>query len=106
MRENLLGGTTLTRLAALGTLSRTAGEGGPSAERLVGEGRVSNMLPEFSWEDGSHLVEAVVTVTRRRKWCGPGGRRKGRLPSPCAAITRITPADCRSTRPPASSRAP
>ena len=29
---------TLTRLAALGTLSRTAGEGGPSPPGLVGEG--------------------------------------------------------------------
>ena len=31
-------GATLTRLAALGALSRTAGEGGPSPQGLVGEG--------------------------------------------------------------------
>jgi hypothetical protein len=31
-------GLTLTRLAALGTLSRSAGEGGPSALGSVGEG--------------------------------------------------------------------
>src|SRR5271165_1351310 len=30
--------TTLYPLAALGTLSRSAGEGGPSAQRWVGEG--------------------------------------------------------------------
>jgi hypothetical protein len=29
---------TLTRLATLGTLSRSAGEGGPGAQRWVGEG--------------------------------------------------------------------
>jgi hypothetical protein len=31
---------TLTRLAALATLSRSAGEEGPSPQGLVGEGRV------------------------------------------------------------------
>ena len=34
-------GTTLTRLAALATLSRSAGEGGPSPPGLVGEGRAT-----------------------------------------------------------------
>ena len=36
--ENFGRGKTLTRLAALATLSRTAGEGGPSLQGLVGEG--------------------------------------------------------------------
>src|SRR5579863_3351422 len=40
------GGPTLTRLAALGTLSRNAGEGGPSAQRLVGEGAAALALPD------------------------------------------------------------
>ena len=31
-------GLTLTRLAALGTLSGTAGEGGPSLQSWVGDG--------------------------------------------------------------------
>jgi hypothetical protein len=35
----------LTRFAALGTLSRNAGEGGPSADRLVGEGQFSPYSP-------------------------------------------------------------
>src|SRR6266849_7793897 len=34
---------TLTRLATLGTLSRIAGEGGPGAQRRVGEGGTQNM---------------------------------------------------------------
>src|SRR5207253_60364 len=35
---------TLTRLAALGTLSRNAGEGEPSPQGLVGEGQVAAVL--------------------------------------------------------------
>jgi putative oxygen-independent coproporphyrinogen III oxidase len=38
---------TLTRLAALGTLSRSAGEGGPSPQGWVGEGRVSEPLAVY-----------------------------------------------------------
>jgi putative oxygen-independent coproporphyrinogen III oxidase len=38
---------TLTRLAALGTLSRTAGEGGPSPQGWVGEGRISEPLAVY-----------------------------------------------------------
>ena len=38
---------TLTRLAALGTLSRTAGEGGPSPQGWVGEGHISEPLAVY-----------------------------------------------------------
>ena len=38
MRMSLPAGQTLTRLAALGTLSRIAGEGGPGPSGWVGEG--------------------------------------------------------------------
>jgi hypothetical protein len=37
---NSVASRTLTRLAALGTLSRNAGEGGPSPQGLVGEGGI------------------------------------------------------------------
>ena len=38
---------TLTRLAVLGTLSRTAGEGGPSPQGWVGEGHISEPLAVY-----------------------------------------------------------
>src|SRR5215472_3465200 len=38
--------STLTRLATLGTLSRNAGEGGPSPQGWVGEGRLLNVVIE------------------------------------------------------------
>jgi hypothetical protein len=38
-------GLTLTRLTALGTLSRGAGEGGPSPQGWVGEGFLPPQAP-------------------------------------------------------------
>ena len=56
--RNSIGGTTLTRLAARGTLSRSAGDGGTKrAERLVGEGQAAAQCSKgapaaFSWAHG------------------------------------------------------
>jgi NADH-quinone oxidoreductase subunit J len=52
---------TLTRLAALGTLSRTGGEGGPSPHGWVGEGNFANGLRLlFSWQRQSGAVPMIV----------------------------------------------
>ena len=41
--------STLTRLAALGTLSRDAGEGGPSPQGWVGEGYRLSAVTGQAW---------------------------------------------------------
>jgi hypothetical protein len=67
--QNLRGCGTLTRLAALSTLSRNAGEGGPSATRWVGEGLdVAHRHPQslaalFAREGGPGST----------RWVGEGG---------------------------------
>jgi hypothetical protein len=67
---------TLTRLAALGTLSRSAGEGGPNPQGWVGEGNFANRLRHLFSRQGE-MPGAIALRSAGRPSPRPSPRKRG-----------------------------